>query len=203
MKRDLRKLVLARLPNAAFEEAIRPGGDETWRAPAYGERGGTTITITVPTPADMGGIHLGALRRAGQHPTFIESTSVSILIPNDASRVQGLRDGGRFFAFSRGQWADVDEEKLEDIVDELASRVEMAQARNQFVADQMRAHPANQSADAQIRREREITADLPTHEVDAWIIAHMDYTADELASLASSTRRDRRREARQKMKDLR
>lgn len=196
---DFKLFVLDRLPDAAIDVKVFPGAGETWRAPNFGRDGGTSITITVPVQRYDDDLNRGALRRAGTQPVFVGGVKVQVLIPNDPSLVEGLRRGGTFFAFSWHQWRGLSETAAESIVDEVRERRRLAEAHNRSVAEDLRSHPANRRAEQQKSREAQTLERFPTEAVDAWIIHRMGYTAEELAALAKSTRRDRRREARRQM----
>lgn len=132
-------------------------------------------------------IALSALRRAGITPNFTRPADISYSISNPVS----------YADFSIERWL-----RKTDFSEELAmlDRFEAeCHAHNQAEAERLAAHPISIRALNQNRRQAEIETTNPTAEVDAWIIANMGYTAESLAALGKATRRDRRREARQRM----
>lgn len=131
---------------------------------------------------------------------FASGAFVSIAVPDDASRVAGLRirsDKPADFVWSRNQWMRLDVSFLAAVEALLTRRFEHVCARNERVRAKI--EEASAIGIAQQARRAQIEEALPTHAVDAWIFANTKYTPETFAALGRATKRDRRREARKAM----
>jgi hypothetical protein len=170
------------------------------------EEAGRAITVLrILPPVSEAGISRRSLRKAGYgEPQFAAAVYVTIALPDDASRVAGLRRNGWDFAWSRKQWREMDPSFYGEVEKLLSERFKTAVERNEERRQQALRHMAalkGRGIDpvAQQAEQDRILDRLPTHLVDAYIVEQMGCAPERFAAFGKATRRDWRRRARQEM----
>jgi hypothetical protein len=181
-------------------EVHKPVSDGGFWTESFGSTGGTFISIGKAVACDASGIAHSALRRHGYGSiSFSASVYLIIAIPNDPSRVAGLRDSENRRAFSWNQWNNLTEKSLQEFLIWLTNAERRAAEHNNRRAEYYRSLPVNIAAMAQINQQKQNLEQFPTENVDNYLIEKMGFTEEQFKNWGSRTRRERRKEARKLM----